>query len=110
VRPRDHRSLAFEFFQSSALALPAPPPRARAKDPAPSHLAAARVEEFADDHHSRIHKALETPGTIYDIAERTGLDAVQIARRLPEMKGRARRSLETKLGPKGRPCGVWTRE
>jgi hypothetical protein len=85
------------------------PPRARREDPITSQLAAARVDEFSGEHFALIHKALEAPGTIYEIAERTGLSHVQVARRLPEMKGRAQRSGQKKPGPTGRACEVWKR-
>lgn len=82
------------------------PPRARRCDPDTSHASAARVGEFDAIHFDKIKKALATPGTIYDLADRTGLDAVQIARRLPEMRG-VRRNGKKKPSPRGRPCGEW---
>lgn len=85
--------------------------RARRDDPVTSHQAAAQVQEFAHHHHAKILGSLITQGraTIHELAERLGLDHVQIARRLPELQALAvaRPTDETKPSPKGRPCRVW---
>lgn len=81
--------------------------RARRRDPETSHAAASRASEFAAVHMAAIRKALTLgSGTIYEIAERTGLDHVQVARRLPEMRD-AKVSDEKRCGPTGRMCRVW---
>lgn len=100
------------------LVLPLPPPRARRSDPATSHIAAARVREFASGHFSAILAALTAPGaTIYELAARTGIDHVAIARRMSELEklGRVRVQRDpqgrevTRPGRSGRPCRVWER-
>ena len=84
------------------------PPRARKCDPDTSKSAAQSVSAFEADHFDRIKAALErAPGTIHDLATRTGLDHVQIARRLPEVSW-AIPTEEKRPGPSGRPCRVWT--
>ena len=85
--------------------------RARRTDPATSHAAAAQTD-FYLDHFRRITEALQDPGTIYEIADRTGLTHVQVARRTPEMQeeGLIRvRPGETRPSPSGRACRVWER-
>ena len=89
--------------------------RARRDDPATSHAAARRVGEFGHVHHAVILTALEArgPATIYELAERTGLDHVAVARRMSELAGgvpgtgRVHRTGETRPGPTGRQCDVW---
>jgi predicted ArsR family transcriptional regulator len=85
--------------------------RARRSDPETSKAAAARVAEFEHAHHAVIVGSLLTqgPGTIHEIAARTGLDHVAIARRLPELEQLrvARPTAETRPSPKGRACRVW---
>jgi predicted ArsR family transcriptional regulator len=87
------------------------PPRARNTDPETSHIAAAGVEAFAGEHHAKILQALDAPGTIHELAERTGLDHVQVARRMIELE-RSKwviRLEETRPSPRGRPCRIWRR-
>jgi hypothetical protein len=68
------------------LALELPPPRARKRDPATSHVAAAKAARFSESHAGRIHIALMGgPATAHELAERTGLTVVQIDRRRIEM-------------------------
>lgn len=89
------------------------PPRARTCDPETSHAAAARVDGFAHEHFGKILVALKQGrGTIYQIAERCGLDHVQVARRLPELAAavpaKVRPTGEKRPSPKGgSPCRVW---
>lgn len=71
---------------STQLALILPFPQARASDPETSREAARKAATFANNHRDRIHAALDTPGTIFDIAKRTGLDHVAVARRMAEMQ------------------------
>ena len=84
---------------------------ARRDDPMTSVEAADRVKEFAHRHHAVILESLATqgPGTIYDIAERTGIDHVAVARRMSELEElRVAECTGEKLpGPTGRNCRVW---
>lgn len=92
------------------LALSFDPVRARRRDPATSQEAASRVSNFAAGHYAGIRCALVIgPATIYEIAARTGLDHVAVARRLSEMEraGIAEPTTETRPGPTGRQCRVW---
>lgn len=85
-------------------------PRARRTDPATSHAAADRASELVDRHFESVLKALEgRPGTIYGIGKAAGIDAVAVARRLPELQklGKARPTERTELSPSGRACRVW---
>lgn len=85
--------------------------RARGSDPETSHQAAARVIDFAHGHYALILGALGLHGnaTIHELAERTGLDAVAVARRTAELHdaGRIEPSGEKRPSPTGRPCRVW---
>ena len=65
-------------------------PRARATDPATSHMAAERSAQFALSHAARILSVLryEGAGTPEHIARYTGLSIVQIDRRLHEMQAK----------------------
>lgn len=85
--------------------------RARTSDPQTSVAAAARVSEFAASHYAVILLALRDkgPASIYELAKRTKLDHVAIARRLPEMQDRALVDTtdEKRAGPTGRKCRVW---
>jgi len=83
---------------------------ARRTDPETSHKAAATVKVFANVHYKLILASLEFhPGeTIYQIADRTHISHVAIARRLPELEraGLIRTEGE-RPGPTGRMCRVW---
>lgn len=86
--------------------------RARGTDPQTSHDAAATAGDFAHGHYALILGALATrDGTIYELAERTKLSHVQVARRLPEMRdavpAKVRQTDKTRPGPSGRACVVW---
>lgn len=87
--------------------------RARREDPETSKDAAARAGEFAHGHYALILGALgiHGPQTIYELASRTGLSHVQVARRLPEMASSTpqmvRRTENTRPSPSGRDCKVW---
>jgi predicted ArsR family transcriptional regulator len=85
--------------------------RARATDPATSHAAAARAGQFAGQHHAVILGDLVTrgPGTIHELAARTGLDHVAVARRMGELgkRGVIERTGTTRPSPSGRECDVW---
>ena len=83
---------------------------ARRNDPSTSKVAAARVIDFADGHYALIIAALaHGEATIYEIAERSGLSHVQVARRMPELAEAALvvDTGSTKPSPSGRPCRIW---
>lgn len=83
--------------------------RARRSDPETSHAAAAQLSS-AEAHCGAILGALaDGEATIYQIASRTGLNHVQVARRLPELKadGKAVPTGQTAAAPTGRQCRVW---
>lgn len=62
-------------------------PRARKSNPDTSHEAAKRVDEFADKHKAKILKALEIKPMGKDrIARHTGLEPIQVSRRLSELR------------------------
>jgi len=83
-------------------------PRVRTNDPETSHAAAAQIMNIVADHYSLIVSALDKPGTIYDIAERTGLDVNQVARRMGELEILLLVRTEGKAkGGTGRLCRVW---
>jgi predicted ArsR family transcriptional regulator len=85
--------------------------RVRRRDPATSRAAAARAGEFGGDHHAKIMGSLMTQGagTIYELAERTRLNHVAVARRMSELEelGVARPRQEMRPSPSGRACRVW---
>jgi transcriptional regulator with GAF, ATPase, and Fis domain len=88
------------------------PPRARRDDPATSQLAAAQASGLALAHEAKIVEALsQGDATIHELAERTGLTHVQVARRmkrLAEANGTVFSYADkTRMSPSGRPCRVW---
>ena len=65
----------------------------RARDPLSSVMAAEAATKFASGHCATILEALTgKQATVHDLSELTGLEVVQIARRLPRLKaaGKAR--------------------
>lgn len=81
-------------------------PRSRRTDPDTSKRAAKRSGEFRARHISKIFCCLQDngPGTKDEIASRTGLDAVAVARRGKEME----RAGLVVIGPEVRSgCRVW---
>lgn len=86
-------------------------PRARQSDPWTSHAAAQRATEFAGTHTDIILRALARhgPATIDELAKRTPLTAVQIARRLAdcEKNGLAEPTGLCRMSASGRPERVW---
>lgn len=84
-------------------------PRARNADPETSHAAAASMATAMGEHHRTILGVLWRPMTCYRIATLTGLDHVQVARRMGELEqmGRARPTGETAAGDSGRQCRLW---
>lgn len=94
------RQAAFDFTK-----------RVRRRDPDTSRAAAARAGEFGSEHHRKIVGSLMTqgPATIYELAERIGLNHVAVARRMSELEelGVARPREEMRASPSGRACRVW---
>lgn len=84
---------------------------ARRADPATSHQAAARVREFASGHIGIVLACLKAhgPQTIDEIAKRTQLTSVQVARRTSDMhkRGMAEPTGSTRLSASGRNERVW---
>ena len=88
-----------------------PPPAARCRDPETSHAAARSMRRAADMHAHVILGALQAigRGTYTDIAARSGLEPVQVNRRLPELRavGLVRRLPQTAPTPSGRLAHVY---
>jgi hypothetical protein len=85
-------------------------PRARTSDPATSHAAAkSMLGNPLTCQRAAIMGVLWRPMTIYEIAKLTGLDHVQVARRMPELEegGHANPTGQEKQGPNGRMCRLW---
>lgn len=63
-------------------------PKARNTDPVTSHMAADSAKELARQHHDRIIACLTKHGPAGkdEIAERSGLEANQVARRMAELQ------------------------
>ncbi|MDB5887042.1 MAG: hypothetical protein JWR74_3213 [Polaromonas sp.] len=86
---------------------------ARKSDPITSHLAAARVREFAPTHAGRILRALSYygPSTVDEIAWHSRMKSQAVNKRLPELQ-RAGLALPVagKLRPSdsGRMARVWS--
>lgn len=84
---------------------------ARSTDPSTSHAAARSAIQFIHDHHAKILASLEVdgPGTIHEIAARTGINHVAVARRMKELETQflAFRNGATRPSPLGRQCKVW---
>ena len=84
---------------------------ARRSDPATSRAAASQARALAADHHARILAALRDRGAAgkSEIAERTGLDGVAVARRMAEMQraGLVRLTGEQVLSAAGRAEREW---
>lgn len=87
------------------------PGLARTTDPATSHVAAQRAAAFAGSHIDVILACLgrHGPQTIDEIAKRTPLNSVQIARGLAECdrRGLAEPTGLCRLSASGRPERVW---
>lgn len=85
---------------------------ARRDDPATSHIAASRVREFQAGHIGTILACLQDhgPQTIDEIAKRTHLTSVQVARRTADMQRLklAEPTGTTRLSASGRPERVWS--
>lgn len=69
------------------------PPRARRTDPETSHSAAAQAKQLAAAHQSMILEAMRDADSAIgaeQIAERIGLQAYQVRKRLPELQDQHR--------------------
>ena len=86
-------------------------PRARQTDPSTSHKAGRRASGFAAPHRALILASLMYHGEadIYEIAFRTGLDHVAVARRMPELRriGLAEPTGKYALTPTGCRARMW---
>lgn len=84
---------------------------ARRTDPGTSFAAARAAITFTGTHCERIHAALRAlgPMTKDEIARRTGLTAVQVDRRLPDLHddGKAEPTGDVRNSDSGRPERVW---
>ena len=81
------------------------PVRARKRDTETSQRSAGNARQFAAGHMALILDALiGNPGTIKEIAARTGLDHVAVARRMSELRqaGKVVTTLEERAG-----CREW---
>lgn len=89
------------------IALTFEPVRSRSRDPETSHRAARNARQFAAGHMALILDALTLgPGTAKELAQRTGLDYVAVARRMNEIQqaGRVVLTGEVRDG-----CREWAR-
>lgn len=86
-------------------------PLARNADPPTSKEAARSMREFASHHATLIIGALRRPATATEIAEYSGLDAVQVCRRLTELErlGVIRPTGATRKTASGRQSREWER-
>jgi hypothetical protein len=83
------------------------PLKSHRNDPFTSYVAAERAERPASGHRLDIYLALcKGPATASEIAERTGLTQIQVARRLSEVRG-IRRTDVTRQNPAGNAECVW---
>lgn len=93
---------------------------ARTENPATSKHSALRVGEFAGMHHTLIERALRNAGgkalTVYDIADKCGISAHAIGKRMKELHTAkiAEPALDDITGepivgltPSGRPARMW---
>lgn len=83
--------------------------RARRSDPLTSHVAAKHARQ---DLYLCIVTALSRlgEGTFYDIARYAQIDPIDVARRMKnlERKGLVIRTDQTRAGPTGNQCTVWS--
>jgi len=91
-----------------------PPPRARRGDPVTSHISARMAEGMVTGHDRQVMDALlgelrSTGGTGHEIAAATGLNNVQVMRRIKPLRdgGLVEETEDTRPSPSGRPCTVW---
>lgn len=90
------------IFDQSVIA-----PRARRRDPETSKAAANKAASFAVSHRNIIAAALDKGnGNIYDLAKRTGIDHVAIARRMIELE---RLKLAHPTEERREGCRVWAK-
>jgi len=93
------------------LALYLPPPGARRRDPATSHDAARSMRTAATEQGARVFNALQALGQAgaEQIAERSGMDAYAVRKRLPELEaaGVIQTTGDTRRTASGRSERVW---
>ena len=93
------------------LALYLPPPGARRRDPATSHDAARSMRTAATEQAARVFNALQSLGEAgaEQIAERIGMDAYAVRKRLPELEaaGLIATTGDTRRTASGRSERVW---
>lgn len=86
--------------------------KVRKDDPKTSRIAAQTLNNMEANHHARILYALRKYGPLiaHEIADATGLDHVQVCRRLPELEDDdlVFDTGETRKSPSGRPARVWS--
>ena len=81
-------------------------PRSRRSDPKTSKAAASRAAKIAPSQRNIIADALREPGTVKDVAERTGLTQYAVSKRLPELQ---RMGLIVATGVEREGCREWRR-
>ena len=88
------------------LCLIVPLPLARKSDPYTSKQAANKAAKIAPSQRNIIADALREPGTVKDVAERTGLTQYAVSKRLPELQ---RMGLIELTGREIDGCREWRR-
>ena len=88
------------------LCLIVPLPLARKTDPHTSKAAANKAARIAPSQRNIIADALREPGTVKDVAERTGLTQYAVSKRLTEL---ARMGLIVATGVEREGCREWRR-
>ena len=91
---------------SHQLTLILPLPRYRKTDPYTSKQAANKAAHIAPSQRNIIADALREPGTVKDVAERTGLTQYAVSKRLPELE---RTGLIVATGVEREGCREWRR-
>ena len=86
------------------LCLIVPLPLARKSDPYTSKQAANKAAKIAPSQRNIIADALREPGTVKDVAERTGLTQYAVSKRLTEL---ARMGLIVATGVEREGCREW---
>ena len=84
-------------------------PDARHPDPAKIPEAARVARRYVEDRTAQIVGVLGIPGTVHDIARRTGIPREEVEERMRSILDAAtiRETGETRPGPDGVPCTVY---